>query len=863
MLLEREKFLSELNNQFQKALCGEGQAAVIYGDAGIGKTSLVEYFTRQQEDKAQIFWGACDDLFTPRPLAPFYDIVNKMQSRLIEILEKGAARPSVFTSIINEIHKSEPNIIVIEDVHWADESTLDLIKFLIKRINKYRSFLIVTYRSDEVSFNNTLRLAFSNIGTANLKRFELPPLSKNAINILAKNSGRKDNLIFSKTGGNPFFIKELLLHNQKNIPATIKELIISKLNRLSPEARSAVEILSVIPGSVEKWLVNILIKNYTVIDEAVECGILKSDNYNIAFKHELMKTAVEESLTETKRVKNNSIVLNILLNQKNKEPFLARIIHHASKTADSKVITKYAPLAAKQASKFNAHNEALKLYNIALQYAGDLSKEEYLNLLEGKVYEAYLTARIDEGIKACVSINDILKDHKDPLREGENLRKLSRLLWYSGKDKEGEEYLIKAIKILEKYPPGKQLAMSYSNLSQIYMLREDKKTAVKYGEKAVKLAKKLNDIEIESHALNNIGTVKLITSDESGEEILIRSLNLALQNELHEHACRAYVNLGTVNLYRRNLSEADKYFSLGVDCANEKDINVASLCIAGELAQIKLHLGKWDETIEICRSVSLNAPVLDKLLPVTIIGLIKARKNEPGAFQYLDEADELVESTGEVLKIVKLQASRAEVFWLKNKLQENINELIGWYNKIKKGNNPWAIGEIAYWLWKGGGLSEFPKLIAEPYKLQILGKWHQAAKIWEELNCPYEQALALSEGNEEAMKSAIKIFDDLGASAASQLIKQKMRTSGIKNIPKGPRQSTKGNPAGLTGRQMEILNLLAEGLSNSQIANRLYISPRTVENHISSIFSKLNIHSRVEAASLVHKNKIKISIPLS
>jgi DNA-binding NarL/FixJ family response regulator len=155
---------------------------------------------------------------------------------------------------------------------------------------------------------------------------------------------------------------------------------------------------------------------------------------------------------------------------------------------------------------------------------------------------------------------------------------------------------------------------------------------------------------------------------------------------------------------------------------------------------------------------------------------------------------------------------------------------------------------------KGGKLSEIPKQIAKPYLLQIEGKWSEAAELWEKLKCPYEQALALSDGDEKAMKNAIKIFDSLGATATSMFVKQKMRKSGIKNIPKGPHQSTKENPAGLTGRQMEILNLVAKGLSNSEIGNKLYISERTVENHISGIFTKLNIHSRTEAAAFLHSN---------
>lgn len=858
-LLERDEFLRQLNNQFHSAVDGEGQVAVICGDAGIGKTSLVESFTKQIEDNSKLFWGACDDLFTPRPLAPLYDIAVSMKSRIIEKLEQGVSRPSVFSALLNELHEKEPNIIVIEDVHWADESTLDLIKFLAKRINKYKSLLIITYRSDEIGLMHPLRLALSNISSRYLKRYELPPLSENAVKMLAKSFGKTDDSIFTKTGGNPFFITELLMNNPQNIPATIKDLAAFRLNRVSVESRTAVEIFSVIPGVVEKWLVNLLINNYKVVDEAIESGILKVENDSVSFRHELLKIAVEESLSEAKRFKKNNTVLNILLEQKNIDPFLARIIHHASRTANKEVIFKYAPLAAKQASKYGAHEQALKHYKTALQYAEHLSKKEQLEILKGYVYECYLTARIDEGIQACESIKKILLDHQDPVSEGENYRRLSRLLWYAGKDNEGEEYVIKAIDTLKDLAPGRELAMSYSNLSQIYMLREVTDESLKWGRKAIELSRSLNEPEVEAHALNNIGSSKLFSSDETGTEELKKSLGLSLQNDFHEHACRAYVNLGTVNMYKRNLAEANNYFTRAIDYSNEKDISLADLCVTGEAAQTKLHMGKWDEAFDISYTIyeRSNVPVMDKILPLSIMGIIRARRNDPGAFQLLNEANELVLDGGEILKLVKVKAALAEAYWLINKLEENINNLTECYDIVLQSNNPWAIGEIAFWLWKGNSLNEIPDRIAEPFLLQIKGDWQAAAKIWEELKCPYEQALALSEGNEKAMKKAVEIFDNLGASAASQLIKQKMRKSGIKNIPKGPRQSTKENPSGLTGRQMEILELVATGLSNSEIGSKLYISTRTVENHVSTIFSKLNIHSRVEASALVHSNQTR------
>ncbi len=229
--------------------------------------------------------------------------------------------------------------------------------------------------------------------------------------------------------------------------------------------------------------------------------------------------------------------------------------------------------------------------------------------------------------------------------------------------------------------------------------------------------------------------------------------------------------------------------------------------------------------------------------------IIRLRRGDPGAMNALNELNSLGVNIGERVEwIVPIKSTRAEAFWMENKPEKIIEEIEPVYNKIKGRYNQWAIGELAYWLWKANHLIEIPERIAKPYLLQIKGEWKAAAELWKELQCPFEQAMALSEGNEKSMKEAIEILDQLGASATSQLIKQKMRESGIRSIPKGPRKSTRQNPAGLTARQLEILDLLGKGLSNSEISSRLYISPKTVDHHVSAILSKLNIHSRFEAA---------------
>ncbi|HEX9252840.1 MAG TPA: AAA family ATPase [Ignavibacteriaceae bacterium] len=855
-LLERDQFISDLSALFERIKNENGFIVSISGEAGIGKTSLVEHFTNSYKDQAQILWGSCDDLFTPRPLAPLYDIADQLNSKITEQLDSGSPRPSIFSNLLKEIHNRVPKIIVIEDMHWADESTLDFLKFLGRRINKTQALLIITYRDDEIKSDHPLKLALSNLPSNYLKRIKLSPLSENTVNTLALKYGRKDSELYTKTGGNPLLVTEVLANEQQETSTTIKELFTSKLKRLTLDGRSIVEMFSVIPGKVEKWLAQKLINDLSKVDEILDCGILKSEGDSYLFRHELSRIAIEDSLSESKRINLNSKILDVLVHQQNIDHYLSRIIHHASKAFNKDAIIKYAPSAGKQASKLGAHLQAVKIYQAAIQCSDKLSVEQKLDLLESISYECFITGQVYEAIQAAESAIKILKEYPAQEREGEIYRKLSRILWYDCQDQKGEEYLNKAIQIFETLPPSRKLAMAYSNKSQTYAIREENNFAIEWGNKALELARKFNDKEVEAHALNNIGCCKMLIEDHSGENDLLKSLDISVENDFYEHATRAYVNLGSIHLQQRNLIKAENCFAKGLEYGNEKDIYVFSLCMAGHYAKTKLLFGMWDESIDLANYVlkQKNAPPGNTVMPLNVLAVIRTRRNDPGALKLINEAMEMAINMGEMEKIVSVASAKAEYFWLQNKLDDFSYELISIYSKVIKQDNPWAIGEIAYWICKADRLKEIPKIIAKPYLLQIQGNWKEAARVWENLRCPYEQALALSEGDEEAMKKSIEMLEKLGASATVQLIKQKMRESGIRSIPKGPRKTTRDNFAGLTSRQLEVLKLLAHGMSNLEIANNLFISAKTVDHHISAIFSKLNIHSRIEAASFLQSN---------
>jgi predicted ATPase len=245
-LLEREHFFNELEGLLGAVAAGDGRLVLIGGEAGIGKTALVERFAEAHKARARVLWGACDALLTPRPLGPLYDIAQQTQGRLLALLEGEAARGPIFSSVLDEMKSGRgPSIAVIEDVHWADEATLDLLKFLGRRISRTNCLLVVTYRDDEVGGEHPLRLVLGDLPSRLVARMCLPPLSEGGVKRLEDRAGRRIRDLHQVTGGNPFFVTEALESRAPGVPVTVRDAVLSRAARLSPAARAVLELVSV------------------------------------------------------------------------------------------------------------------------------------------------------------------------------------------------------------------------------------------------------------------------------------------------------------------------------------------------------------------------------------------------------------------------------------------------------------------------------------------------------------------------------------------------------------------------------------------------------------------------------------------
>jgi DNA-binding CsgD family transcriptional regulator len=408
-----------------------------------------------------------------------------------------------------------------------------------------------------------------------------------------------------------------------------------------------------------------------------------------------------------------------------------------------------------------------------------------------------------------------------------------------------------AIARLESLPPGRDLAMAYSSRSQQAMLGKRLADALEFGQRALDLAAQFGDHVVQTHALNNIGTALLCSGGQGGLEKLEQSLAVALEHDLREHAGRAYANLVS-SLIRQRSDLAERYVLEGSRYCEAHDVEEFLPYIRACTTCFELNRGHWDKAAQAATRVLErdDAIVAQRLWALVTLALARARRGDPGVDPLLDEALPLALATCELLRIGPVAAARAEVAWYRGDPKRAGEEAgIGLKAAVEQ-RDPWIQGELSYWAWRADPhLEVAANLIAEPYALMIEGDWKGAAAAWQQRGAPYERALALADGPEEALRESLSILEQLGAGPLAAIVRQRLRALGVHGIPRGPRASTRGNPAGLTSREVQVLSLLVHGHTNSELAHRLHVSNKTVEHHVSAILEKLEVHSRTEAVA--------------
>jgi DNA-binding CsgD family transcriptional regulator/tetratricopeptide (TPR) repeat protein len=851
-VLERERELGELVAAVQDAAAGLGSVVLVTGEAGIGKSSLVEAARTVLPEKSRLLVGYCDDLATSRALGPFRDLVDSVGAELARAVEAGDDRNHLLDALRAELSwAGHPTVLAVEDVHWADEATLDVLRYLVRRIAGLPAVLLLTYRDDEVDRTHPLRhLLGLAARVERVHRLPLARLSPEAVQQLSATTRLDATQVYALTSGNPFFVTEVIAAGDAgHAPPTIVDAILARVRTLDAATHAAVEQLAVIPSTLDGWLVDRLVPGgMGALATAERYGLVTVAPNRVGFRHELIRRALNDSLLAARRIDLNQRVLAALVDRD--DPDLSAIVHHAVEAGDTAAIVRYAPAAGAEASRVGAHREAAAHLRLVLAHRSAYPPEELAELLGRYAIECYHNNEDRPALAAQREAVGLNRSHGDAGRLGESLRWLSRIEWWSGNRLAALDAAREAVTVLEAVGDVRLLGMAYSSLSQLHAMAADSAEAIEWGERAIALAREANDAAILSHALNNVGVARWNQRDPRGSELIAESLRVALAANEIDHACRAYVNIIWNLIEDLRLPEAERYLSAGMELADCAEHRFALTYMYAELAILKLRAGRWDEAVR-AAEVAVEAQPLSRCPALVVLGLVQVRRGRTGGDELLAEAWRLAVELGELQRTGPAVVALAEAAWLGGGDGARVVELLETVHAEAVDRDARQLqAESSFWLTRFGRQAWVPGRTDRPYELLAAGRWREAAQAWQAAGCPYEYASALADSPEPTeLLLALGELDALGAEPLARRVRARLRDAGVARIPRGPNDGTRRNPAGLTDRQVEVLRLLGENRTNVEIAERLVVSVRTVEHHVAAVLAKLGAPSRRAAAA--------------
>jgi DNA-binding CsgD family transcriptional regulator len=838
-LLERETELELLARALADAAAGRGSVAVVVGEAGIGKSSLVSRFVTSLDGTTDVLVGLCDDLTIPRPLAPFRDLAGSVSPALAQAISSGASPHEVYPLLLDELDGPRPTVLVLEDVHWADDATLDAATFVARRIASLPALLILTVREGEVPPGEALDAMLGAAATARAAFVQLQPLSAAAVASLA---ARSADDVYAATGGNPFLVTELLCSDDGPLPATVANAVLGRVTGLDERARKLVELISVVPGRVPTSILDLAMPDWAVAAEDPERRrLLEVSPTHVRFRHELVRQAILSSLSVIAARQYHACIVEALL-ASGGDP--ADIVHHAEAAGAEDAVAAHVLPAARRAAALESKREAYAHYRRALDFLEELDVSNQAIVLEEYAAAAYLTRRLDEalaGIANAIRLNRALGDEASV---GRCLRMLSRLQWFAGRGEAAHTSAREAVTILEALGSSNELAAAYSGLARLAMLRREIVESEIWATKALKLAEHGGDDSTRVQALVTLGSARLLTDPQADADLRAAHEAAHVVGD-REEGTRALVNLayGLMNWVRARDALAVSHEAVAYSERYEVQ-HMAPYNILTE-AWLQMRAGRWADAERTALAHAQTKVTVHRLLAETILAELAVRRGDDDAETRLAGLAAKAEGTGELQRmspVFELSVERAVLAGEEPPVQRMLCF-------ISSDTAPHAedVVRLAGWVSIAGHDVEIPVPESTPWAPVIRKDWRAAANAFGEAGWPYDRALMLSlVGDEGALLEAISIAHGLGAAPLTRRVTQQLRDLGAR-VPRGPRRATRSNRAGLTGRQLEVLALLGEGLTNAEIADRLVVSPRTAEHHVAAVLQKLRAGSRRDA----------------
>jgi DNA-binding CsgD family transcriptional regulator/tetratricopeptide (TPR) repeat protein len=849
-LLEREDELAALDAALSRARTRRGSVVLVAGEAGIGKSTLLSAWReRLAPTDTRVLAGWCDDFLTGRTLGPLRDVGRATSGALAEAVaaaDTGAVLDAALDLLDDPLR---PVVLALEDVHWADEATLDVVRYVGRRIADLPALLVLSFRDDEVDAEHPLTGVLGALVAAPVTRLTLRPLSRPAIATLLGDDGPDPDRVARVTGGNPFFVTELARTRGDDVPATVAEAVVARARTLSVAPRQALETLSVMPGAVDRELVGVIIGDVTVLAPAERRGLLVTSVDEVRFRHELARRAVEASLTTTEQVAAHQRVLDVLLEVGH--PDAVPVLHHAVGAGARDVVAAHGPGAATEAFRAGAHRQAAAVGAQVLAVADLLAPEEHARLLEQHAWALYNLHDFDSARVAAREAAELRAGAGDPGAHARALLTWSRMAYIGNDPATAQDVMDRAVAVAADVEDDELAAEMRVHRLQLAVLTDDRHGVDAVAGTVVTAAEAVDRDDLVVLAHNYEGLASINRGDvEDGLDHLREAVALGRRVGALEATARSYTSIVEELLLAGHWDEGAERIAEATAYYGDHDFAAHGYNTTAQQGLLWVWQGRWPEAEALFRDLYASvrhAGVLEALA-LTPLARLAVWQGWPEAEDLLAHAWEVALTTRATQYVTALGVVRIEFAWLHDRpamVAPTLERALATAATADRG------AELLRRLQVSGfddGVEIDPDQYPEPHRSGLRGDWASAAATWDARGATFQATLErLASGEVDPMLEALRVLEGLDATAGARWVRRRLRELGVRSIPRGPRPETREHPAGLTARQVEVLGLLAEGLTNAEIADRLVVSTRTVDHHVSAILGRLGVATRREA----------------
>ncbi|MFV0259576.1 MAG: ATP-binding protein [Acidimicrobiales bacterium] len=855
-LLERGDALAVLTRCFTRARQGAGTAVLVSGPAGIGKTRLIDAFLGSIDDTDPlVLRGWCDDLIAPRPFGPFRDMVVAT-GLLPDELAVDPDREALLVALLGALDRpSRLAIMVIDDAQWADDASIDVMRYLTRRLPSLHAMLIVAARDDEAGGPQPALGLLGGSSSGAPARVDLRPLSLGAVETMAEGSALDAEYIHEASGGNPLLVEQLLATDTEQAVRMAQDTLLARIRDVSSAGLAVLQALAVVPDGMSPNLARVLFGDRpAALQEAEGSGLVTSASHRLCFRYELGRTAVLGAMSFGERMAVTDRVLTAL-QETGQDP--TALVHIARAAGDGPRATQFALEALDQSLGLD-HRQRCELAGIALEATAGLPPEQVVALhsiaaRSGRVTNRHAEAmdhaeravRLATGLDvdgrvvagAWLDLADLQSDAGDHLRARSALRRAATLL--------------------EAAPVGPDTVACTIRQAAAAVVGGDTSRGVELATAAITLAEANGWTAELAWALGVRGQAANDVED------LTRAVDLGVATEPTEHHISGLLALAQSQVRRVRTDDAARAIDEAVQISRRHGFERLTFLARAAKARILLHQGRTDEAEQLARELVDDPadPGVARAEAEATLVRIAVRRADEDAGARVERSWTAAVGTGEIERLAFAGLTRLEQLWMEGD-DDGLRQFARYLIRLGERHGHRRLRAEAMRAVQRlgddpGPVDQDDPTCPEPLAAALAGDHRRSAELWAAAGEPYQQALELVEsGDAAAAFEGLRLLDRIGAARTADLARRRLRKQGLQGVPRGPRRSSEGTASVLTGRQVEVLRLIALGRTNAQIAGELYVARRTVDNHVSAILSRLGVADRTEAVAVAESRGV-------